>query len=105
MIGVSRTLSSRSGVRASAPERSRAVALWLFAIAALVVAMVVVGGATRLTGSGLSITEWKPVTGAVPPLTTGAWAEAFEKYRQSSQYRLINQGLTLDQFKILFWWE
>jgi cytochrome c oxidase assembly protein subunit 15 len=105
MIGVSRALSSRSGVRASTPERSRAVALWLFAVAALVLAMVVVGGATRLTGSGLSITEWKPVTGAVPPLTARAWAEAFEKYRQSSQYRLINQGLTLDQFRILFWWE
>jgi cytochrome c oxidase assembly protein subunit 15 len=81
------------------------VAIWLFAVAVLVLAMIVVGGATRLTGSGLSITEWKPVTGAVPPLSAAAWADAFDKYRHGSQYRLINQGLTLDQFKFLFWWE
>jgi cytochrome c oxidase assembly protein subunit 15 len=81
------------------------VAIWLFGVAAMVLAMVAVGGATRLTGSGLSITEWKPVTGALPPLSSSAWAEAFAKYRQSSQYHLINQGLSLGAFKTLFWWE
>jgi heme a synthase len=81
------------------------VAIWLFAVAAMVLAMVVVGGATRLTGSGLSITEWKPIDGVIPPLTVRAWADVFDKYRQSSQYHLINQGITLDQFKALFWWE
>ncbi|MBV8683582.1 MAG: COX15/CtaA family protein [Caulobacteraceae bacterium] len=71
----------------------------------MVLAMVVVGGATRLTGSGLSITVWKPITGIIPPLNSAAWADAFARYRHSSQYWLINQGITLDQFKVLFWWE
>jgi cytochrome c oxidase assembly protein subunit 15 len=79
--------------------------MWLFAVAALVVAMVLVGGATRLTGSGLSITQWKPVTGVLPPLSPAAWAGAFDRYRQSSQYRLLNRGISLDDFKVLFWWE
>ena len=105
MIGISSAVSSRSAARFAAPERSKPVAMWLFAVAAMVLAMVVVGGATRLTGSGLSITEWKPITGAFPPLSSAAWADAFEKYRQSSQYHLINQGITLGQFKALFWWE
>jgi cytochrome c oxidase assembly protein subunit 15 len=65
----------------------------------------VVGGATRLTGSGLSITEWKPLTGALPPIGDAAWAETFAKYRATSQYRLINQGISLAEFKVLFWWE
>ncbi len=85
--------------------RAPQVAIWLFVVAAFVYLMVVVGGATRLTGSGLSITEWRPVTGALPPLSQAAWAEAFAKYRASSQYRLINQGISLGQFQILFWWE
>jgi cytochrome c oxidase assembly protein subunit 15 len=85
--------------------RSRSVAIWLFVVAGFVYLMVVVGGATRLTGSGLSITEWKPVTGAVPPLDDRAWAEAFARYRASSQFRLINQGISLAEFKVLFWWE
>ena len=85
--------------------RSRAVAAWLFLVALFVYLMVVVGGATRLTGSGLSITEWKPITGALPPLTEAAWADAFRKYRASSQYHLINQGLDLAHFRFLFWWE
>jgi heme a synthase len=105
MTGVSSTVLTGSGAHSASPDRSRPVAIWLFAMAALVLAMVVVGGATRLTGSGLSITEWKPVTGALPPLSAAAWADAFDKYRLSSQYRLINQGITLDQFKALFWWE
>jgi cytochrome c oxidase assembly protein subunit 15 len=85
--------------------RSRTTAVWLFVVAVLVFMMVVVGGATRLTGSGLSITEWKPITGALPPLNATDWAETFRKYRGSAQFHLINQGISLSEFKFLFWWE
>src|SRR5215203_5723316 len=88
--------------RTDAPRLVRA---WLFLLAALVVAMVAVGGATRLTGSGLSITEWKPVTGAIPPLSEAAWLAEFEKYRQISQYELLNKGMTLAEFKWIYGWE
>lgn len=81
------------------------VRTWIYILAALVVAMVAVGGATRLTGSGLSITEWKPVTGAIPPLTEQAWMAEFEKYRQISQYELVNKGMTLSEFKFIYAWE
>jgi len=82
-----------------------AVRAWLYVLAVLVVVMVAVGGATRLTGSGLSITEWKPVTGALPPLTEQAWLAAFEKYRQIPQYELVNRGMTLAEFKFIYGWE
>lgn len=89
-----------------AAHRGRdAVRIWLYLLAALVVAMVAVGGATRLTGSGLSITEWRPVTGAMPPLSAEAWAAEFEKYRGTPQYRILNQGLGLADFKVLYFWE
>ena len=81
------------------------VRFWLFALAGLVFAMVIVGGATRLTGSGLSITEWNPIMGAVPPLTDAAWQEAFDKYQAIPQYRLLNAGMTLGDFQFIFWWE
>ncbi len=83
----------------------RLVRLWLFGLAALVFCMVVVGGATRMTGSGLSITEWRPVTGAIPPLNAEQWSVEFEKYRQIPQYLLLNKGMSLDEFKTIFWWE
>ena len=86
-------------------DQSRAVAVWLFVTAALVFAMVVVGGVTRLTGSGLSITEWKPIMGALPPMSAADWAEAFEKYRAIPQYEQVNAGMTLGEFKGIFWWE
>jgi cytochrome c oxidase assembly protein subunit 15 len=86
-------------------DRSRAVAVWLVAVALLVLAMVVVGGATRLTGSGLSITEWKPVTGALPPMSERDWAGEFARYRQIPQYAQINSGMTLEAFKSIYWWE
>jgi cytochrome c oxidase assembly protein subunit 15 len=86
-------------------DQSRAVALWLFACAALVFAMVVVGGATRLTGSGLSITEWKPIMGALPPMGADDWNVAFEKYRAIPQYQQVNAGMSLSEFKGIFWWE
>ncbi len=84
---------------------SRAVRLWLFVVAAMVFAMVVVGGATRLTGSGLSITEWAPIMGAIPPLTEADWVTAFARYKEIPQYRLENAGMTLAEFKAIFWWE
>lgn len=82
-----------------------AVRAWIYLLAALVVVMVAVGGATRLTGSGLSITEWRPVTGAIPPLTEQAWLVEFEKYKQISQYELVNKGMTLSEFKFIYGWE
>jgi heme a synthase len=81
------------------------VRAWLFSVAALVFLMVTVGGATRLTGSGLSITEWQPIVGTVPPLTEAQWQEAFAKYRQIPQYHHVNRGMSLDAFKGIFWWE
>ena len=89
---------------AQAPQ-SRAVRWWLLSIAALIVIMVLVGGATRLTESGLSIVEWKPVTGTLPPLSQQQWTDAFEAYKTIPQYRELNAGMSLDQFKTIFWWE
>jgi cytochrome c oxidase assembly protein subunit 15 len=86
-------------------DRSRAVAVWLIAVAVLVLAMVVVGGSTRLTGSGLSITQWKPVRGVIPPLNFAQWQAEFARYQTIPQYRLINHGMTLAQFKGIYWWE
>jgi len=86
-------------------DRSRPVAVWLFSVAALVFAMVVVGGATRLTGSGLSITEWKPISGVIPPLSQHAWMLEFQNYQRIPQYRYVNAGMSLDAFKGIFWWE
>lgn len=86
-------------------DQNRAVAIWLFVCAALVFAMVVVGGVTRLTGSGLSITEWQPIMGALPPMNAGDWNEAFEKYRAIPQYREVNAGMSLAEFQGIFWWE
>jgi cytochrome c oxidase assembly protein subunit 15 len=91
-----------------APARARdpaAVRSWIWLLAALVVAMVAVGGATRLTGSGLSITEWRPVTGAIPPLSESAWLAEFERYRAIPQYELVNKGMTLPEFKVIYAWE
>ncbi len=84
---------------------TRAIRLWLYAVAALVLAMVLVGGATRLTESGLSITEWKPVMGTLPPLGESGWQAEFEKYRAIPQYRELNAGMSLAQFKTIYWWE
>jgi cytochrome c oxidase assembly protein subunit 15 len=83
----------------------RAVRVWLTLVAALVVAMIVVGGATRLTDSGLSITEWKPIMGAIPPLSQADWETAFAKYQQIPEFHRVNPNMTLDGFKLIFWWE
>jgi cytochrome c oxidase assembly protein subunit 15 len=82
-----------------------AIRIWLFVVAALIALMVLVGGATRLTESGLSIVEWKPVTGALPPLSAQAWNDAFDAYKTIPQYRQMNAGMSLAQFQTIFWWE
>jgi cytochrome c oxidase assembly protein subunit 15 len=79
--------------------------IWLWSIAALIFAMMLVGGATRLTESGLSITEWQPVAGTLPPLSDAAWHAAFEKYKAIPQYQYVNRGMSLAEFKTIFWWE
>jgi cytochrome c oxidase assembly protein subunit 15 len=102
------TASSISSDRPHAIDRPRErtmVKFWLWFVAALVFAMVVVGGATRLTGSGLSITEWNPIMGAIPPLTHAAWEAAFAKYREIPQFRINNPDMTLAGFQFIFWWE
>jgi heme a synthase len=88
------------------PERSSpAVAVWLWCIAILIACMVIVGGATRLTDSGLSITEWKPLLGAIPPMSDAAWQEAFEKYKLIPEYQVQNKWMSLEDFKFIYWWE
>jgi heme a synthase len=93
-----------TAVPAQAPQ-IRAVRWWLVSIAALIALMVLVGGATRLTEAGLSIVEWKPVTGALPPLDQEQWTQAFEAYKKIPQYREMNAGMNLAEFKTIFWWE
>lgn len=93
---------------ASAPHRAPhpiAISNWLFSVAAMIFVMVVVGGITRLTESGLSIVEWKPITGAIPPLTEQAWQEAFEGYKKIPEYTELNRGMTLEAFKHIYFWE
>jgi heme a synthase len=84
---------------------SPAVRIWLWLIAALIFCMVIVGGATRLTDSGLSITEWRPLLGAIPPLNEANWLEAFHKYQQIPEYQVQNKGMSLVDFKFIYWWE
>jgi len=88
-------------------ERPLALSHWLLAVAALVVLMIAVGGITRLTESGLSITEWKPVTGALPPMSEGAWRAEFEAYKQIPEYIAVNgpAGMTLAEYKFIYFWE
>ncbi|WGI20498.1 heme A synthase [Amylibacter sp. IMCC11727] len=83
----------------------RAIAAWLLVLFALVAAMIIVGGLTRLTDSGLSITEWKPVTGAIPPMSEAVWQEEFAKYKEIPEYQIQNKGMSLSEFKVIYWWE
>ncbi|MFM7346647.1 MAG: COX15/CtaA family protein [Tagaea sp.] len=92
-------------VSATQHPSDRAVAIWLLICAAMIFAMVVIGGITRLTESGLSIVEWRPVTGTLPPLSDAQWQAEFDKYRQIDQYRLLNAGMSLAEFKVIFFWE
>jgi cytochrome c oxidase assembly protein subunit 15 len=99
------SLTATEAVNGAPRFKPRAIAIWLFVCCALVFAMVVVGGVTRLTHSGLSITEWQPIVGTIPPLSTADWNEAFHKYQATPEYRQVNRGMTLDAFKTIFWWE
>jgi cytochrome c oxidase assembly protein subunit 15 len=92
-------------IQSGSDSHCRIIRAWLLAVATLIFAIVVVGGATRLTESGLSIVEWKPVTGALPPLGETAWQAEFGKYQTIPQYRELNRGMTLDEFKVIYWWE
>ncbi len=110
--GYSRAMASSAATcstqtpRSAAPGlRPRALARWLFGVAGLVLLMVIVGGITRLTESGLSITEWKPVTGALPPLSDAAWQAEFDKYRTTVQYQALNRGMSLADFQVIYFWE
>jgi cytochrome c oxidase assembly protein subunit 15 len=88
-----------------ATDEHRAIRWWLYGLCVLIFAMILVGGATRLTDSGLSITEWKPIVGIVPPLSDVDWQDAFTKYQQIPEYELVNKGMSLNEFKFIFWWE
>jgi cytochrome c oxidase assembly protein subunit 15 len=101
----SAALSAASASLRPAIRAEQAVAYWLLASCFMIFAMVVIGGVTRLTFSGLSITEWRPLTGAIPPLSETAWAAEFEKYRQIPQYKLLNSGMSLADFKYIYLWE
>jgi cytochrome c oxidase assembly protein subunit 15 len=93
-----------TGISTKTPP-NRAIRWWLITVAALIAIMVLVGGATRLTESGLSIVEWKPLTGTLPPLIEAQWTQAFEGYKSIPQYRELNAGMSLSEFKTIFWWE
>lgn len=105
-VGEKGTAAPPSVARPAEPRYARrGIAIWLSILFALLVAMIAVGGLTRLTDSGLSITEWNPVSGALPPSDAAAWQAEFEKYQASPQYAELNQGMTLDEFKSIYWWE
>lgn len=102
-------MAAFSGATAAAAadnaHSSTPLRVWLALTALLVLAMIVVGGATRLTDSGLSITEWQPILGAIPPLNEAHWQDAFAKYRQIPEYHQVNKGMSLAEFKFIYWWE
>jgi len=100
----STTILAGSG-KAALARHTRALRIWLAALAALIGAMILVGGATRLTDSGLSITEWKPIVGVVPPLSESDWNEAFASYKTIPEYTELKRGMSLDEFKTIYWWE
>ncbi|MGO9768543.1 MAG: COX15/CtaA family protein [Roseiarcus sp.] len=98
-------LATSRGEAGADAGASRAVRAWLIAVAALIFVMVLVGGATRLTESGLSITQWQPVTGVIPPFGQAAWVEEFQRYKQIPQYAALNADMSLDGFKTIYYWE
>ncbi|MEM9522672.1 MAG: heme A synthase [Pseudomonadota bacterium] len=103
--GTSRPKVATGGISAADRNARELTRGWLMVLFALVAAMILVGGLTRLTDSGLSITEWRPVTGAIPPLNAADWQAAFEKYRAIPEYLLQNEGMSLEEFKFIYWWE
>jgi len=105
MTSIAPSSPSFATARASASRGDRGIALWLFGCAAMIFLMVVIGGVTRLTESGLSITEWQPISGVIPPLSDGDWAREFEHYKAIPQYQAIHWDMTLADFKTIFFWE
>ncbi len=103
MTGMAHTAAG--SVEDTIERNRRAVRIWLYVVLTVLMAIFLVGGATRLTDSGLSITEWKPIHGVIPPLSESEWQEELELYRQIPQYQQINRGMSLDEFKTIFWWE
>jgi len=91
--------------RTAARTNARAVSNWLLGVAALVLLMIIVGGITRLTESGLSITRWEPVSGVIPPLTLADWLVEFDRYRATPEYSLVNRGMSLAEFRFIYFWE
>ena len=105
-VGTSeRPVTMTGAIDRGRPDARRWVRMWLGVIFVLVVTMILVGGLTRLTDSGLSITEWDLVTGSIPPTSAADWEAEFDLYRQSPQYELMNQGMTLSDFQFIYWWE
>ena len=100
-----RQTATPGGIARAGMGARRAIRGWLMVLFALVVIMIAVGGLTRLTDSGLSITEWAPVTGALPPMSAEAWQVEFDKYREIPQYQLMNRGMSLSEFKVIYYWE
>ena len=101
-----KTVSSVGVIERNSQENNRrAIQIWLKILFSLVVVMILIGGLTRLTDSGLSITEWRPITGALPPLSSENWLLEFEKYKQIPEYELQNKGMSLSEFKFIYWWE
>lgn len=96
---------SRDIIAAHDADRLRPVRIWLYSIVGLILVMVMVGGITRLTNSGLSMTSWQPISGVIPPLNAAAWQAEFNNYKTIPQYHVLNQGMTLAAFKSIFWWE
>ena len=85
--------------------KNKQVGIWLLIGVAMILFQIVLGGITRLTGSGLSITEWQPILGVLPPMNLEDWNKAFDAYKKFPQYELVNQSMTLSQFKTIFFWE
>ena len=100
-----RATAATGGIDRGRSGARRGIRAWLMVLFALVVAMIVVGGLTRLTESGLSITEWRPVTGALPPMSQAEWQSEFEKYKEIDQFRILNNWMELSDFKQIYWWE
>ena len=82
-----------------------AIYIWLLTITAMVLLIIVIGGLTRLTDSGLSMTDWRPILGVIPPLSLESWLVVFEMYKQTPEYKIVNKNMTLNEFKYIFWWE
>ena len=86
-------------------EAQKSVVAWLALVGLMVFCMIIVGGATRLTHSGLSIVEWEPLVGTIPPIDQEDWDEVFDEYKTSPEYQQVNFGMSPEEFKVIFWWE